>query len=199
MPDAASEAYKEDTVHVSPAAMAKELTDADLRRLCPGCPIIEYSKLKETPLEGVVGPGGGGLILFVEQSSGNTITGHWLAAVHTGGDTIEFFDPYGARRGGDPWFLDHTFVPSASLRALSESTPVVSAWAQQNGVKPVFNPTRFQVMKEGINTCGRHCAVRLQNSHFDNTTYTRYIRHYCDANNCNPDELVTAWTSRYTR
>ena len=174
--------------------LSKSLTDSELSSLCPGSPTTLYTELRDHSLPECLGPTGCGFVLFVERNDPDNTVGHWLAMVRRG-NAVEMFDPYGARGGSDPWFLDHTFVPPASLRELQESTPVMDAWIRQHGCMPVSNPYRFQVMKRGINTCGRHCAVRIMNSQFDIHDYNAYIRHYCAMHQCTPDELVTMWTS----
>jgi hypothetical protein len=179
---------------MSAQKLAKSLTDSELAKLCPGSPTTLYTELEGRPLGECLGPTGCGFVLFVEEDEPDNTVGHWLAMLRRG-TTVEMFDPYGARGSGDPWFLDHTFVPPSSLRALHESTPVMDEWIRTNGHTPVSNPYRFQKMKKGINTCGRHCAVRIMNSQFNIHDYNAYIQHYCRMHSCTPDELVTMWTS----
>ena len=175
-------------------SVSYSLTDTDLQRLCPDAPITLYPDLPTTDISRVLGPTGCGFVLFVETQTPESTNGHWLALLRKG-NAIEMFDPYGAQSSGDPWFLDHTFVPSSSLRALHESIPTMSVWIKQHGCVPTSNPYRLQVMKRGINTCGRHAAARVMNGHFDVHGYYRYVMHYCHMYNCDPDELVTLWTS----
>lgn len=178
---------------VSNHDMARELTGQDLKRLCPYCPITTYADLPSVPLQRVIGPTGCGFLFFIEKDSPEAMVGHWLALLKQG-NSLEVFDPYGAKNGGDPWFLDHTFISKPSLVALKESAPIIHEWAAQNGLNASFNPYRYQVMHNGINTCGRHAAARVMNSHFDERGYHEYVMHYCQVYNCSPDVLVTAWT-----
>jgi hypothetical protein len=179
---------------MSGGGISKSLSDSELMRLCPGSPVNLYTDIKSKHLDDCLGPTGCGFVLFVERNDPDNTVGHWLAMLRQG-TQVEMFDPYGSRGGRDPWFLDHTFVPSSSLRELHESQPVMDGWIRSHGCTPVSNPYRFQVMKQGINTCGRHCAVRIMNSQFNIHDYNAYIRHYCNVHHCTPDELVTMLTS----
>lgn len=174
-------------------AISKALSDTELKKLCPGCPITEYSDVDEKDLAECLGSSGRGFVLFVEEDSPDETTGHWLALSRRGG-TVEMFDPYGAHGRGDPWFLDHTFIPPASLRALHEGMPTLQQWIHEHGFVPTANPYRFQVMKPGINTCGRHSAYRLMNSDLDIHGYKELVTAECAKQACTPDVLVTRIT-----
>jgi len=174
-------------------AISKELTDTQMQTLCPGCPITEYGRLAETPATAALGPQGTGFLFFTEKNTPEVSIGHWLGMIRTG-NSIEVFDPYGAKPGGDPWYLDHTFVSPQSLIALKESAPIVRQWAMRNNLTPTFNPYKYQQMKNGINTCGRHCCVRVKNADMSESEYHAYIQQLCRTYRCSPDQLVTAMT-----
>jgi len=171
----------------------KELTDVEVRRLCPGIPITEYSNLPMTDASSALGDNGCGFLFFVEQNTPSVSTGHWLGMLRKDSN-IEFFDPYGAKRGGDPWFLDHTFVTPETLNKLKESSPIVKQWALKNNLRPSYNPYHYQQMKNGINTCGRHCCARIMNAQMSEDEYHNYIMSLCNKYNASPDVIVTMIT-----
>jgi hypothetical protein len=184
------------TVDINPQELAHALSGEDMQRLCPGSQITLYNELINKRASDCIGPSGAGFVLFVERDGADVTSGHWLALIQRNHE-LEIFDPYGSSHaGGDPWYLDHTFIPRASLIALKEASPVVDAWSRREGLSPIYNPYRYQAMRNGINTCGRHCAARVMNSHFNTHDYRRYIQHYCALYKCTPDMLVTAWTKR---
>jgi len=41
----------------------------------------------------------------------------------------------------------------------------------------IFNRTKYEVLRKGVNTCGSHCAYRIYKSQKDNLTLGEYQRH----------------------
>jgi hypothetical protein len=58
------------------------------------------------------------------------------------------------------------------------------------GFEPLFNRTAYQQDKKDINTCGRHCVVRIWNAHLNNAEYTAALYSKGD----NADTVVTQLT-----
>lgn len=166
--------------------MARELEDSDIRKLLPGIRITMYKDLEGRALNTLVDNEGRGIIFFAESAGKTTISGHWLAII-VNGQGVEVFDPYGGTQ--DPWGLDHTWVADRSLVALHEDKPLLDALIRRSGMQPIFNDTRLQQMKRGIETCGRHCVVRLWNMHMTSPRYASWLKAQGD-----PDVVVSRMT-----
>ena len=84
--------------------------------------------------------------------------GHYCCVLKYG-KRITFFDPYGIFPDKE---LGHI---SEDFRILNnEKYPYLSELlldAYNNSYTIEFNQHQYQEMKKGINTCGRHCAVRI--------------------------------------
>lgn len=173
---------------------AVPLSETDMNKLCPGVPVTIFYDLQTKTLDEVLGTNDCGIILFVESKEGANISGHWLAMIRRPSEgTVLLFDPYGG--GRSPWNLDRTFVSNGTLNALHESAPYMDEIVQGAGLKPVYNKFRFQRMREGVNTCGRHCAVRVMNWDKSDDEYKSFIEHF-SAMHMDPDEAVTFITQQ---
>lgn len=115
------------------------------------------------------------MILFVEKETPTAISGHWLAVAKQGASCL-VFDPYGGKK--EPWYLDHTFIPKRVLASLNETVPVLATIVSKAGLRPIFNPHRYQRMKDDIDTCGRHSVVRLWHGDMSNDEYHHWITSY---------------------
>lgn len=165
---------------------ARELGDADLHKLLPGVPITEYADLANKMPADILDSKGRGIIFFTEKETPTSKTGHWLGVLRRG-NTVEMFDPYGGK--GDPWNLDHTWISARTGKALREDRPLLAALLSRTGMDIVHNPYRLQKMTRGMNTCGRHVAVRLLNHDKPIHEYATYL-----TQQGNPDDVVARLT-----
>lgn len=167
--------------------VATELTDADMEILLPHTPITKYGDLQGKSLGHILDHEGRGIIFFAETETGSSLSGHWLAVARQP-DGVLLFDPYGGTE--DPWFLDHTWVSARTNKSLDQTGPFLQQLVQASGLRPLYNKHRLQRMKEGINTCGRHCVVRLWHSTLDSDAYAELLH----AEHGNPDMTVAKLT-----
>lgn len=170
------------------------LTDSDLNSLCPGVPITLFNALNDAgvTLDSILGAGDCGFVLFVQKEKPSLVSGHWLAAIRRASEgTVLLFDPYGGR--SSPWNLNRTFISNRQLDALDQSEPHLDNLVKAAGLKPVYSTVRYQRMKEGVNTCGRHCVVRVLNREKSEEEYKEYISKF-DEFGLNPDQAVTLIT-----
>lgn len=138
--------------------------DADeLHLLVRGVPINPYASLATEPLSTLVDSQGRGLLLFEVVPR----DGHWLAMlVHGDTKELEVFDPYGGK-GVDPWYACFQKadavdgVTPASLDQLGQGSPLVAQAAKAAGLVPTFNSFAYQSVSGSVQTCGRHCIVRM--------------------------------------
>jgi hypothetical protein len=159
------------------------LSDGDIRKLLgQDISIITYPELKHLQsADDMFDDKGRCILLFLTE---NDHSGHWLALIKRG-QTIEFFDPYGEAPEDQK---DN--VPEANLERLDESQPYLTDLIKASGYKTVYNHFGYQKDKAGINTCGRHCAVRLLNKDLPLPKYKTMIQN----SGLSPDDYVTKAT-----
>lgn len=170
--------------------MAQPLSDDDVKVLAPGVPCTLYKDLEGKTLREVTDGAGRGLVLLVEDETANAIVGHWVALCRQPNGLL-VFDPYGGRE--DPWYEMSTFVSNRERQALDQTRPLLRDLARRSGnLRMLFNTTEYQKEAPGINTCGRHCIVRLWQQRMNNAQYKEWM----GAQGTSPDVAVTIFTQR---
>lgn len=159
-----------------------------MRRLLPGTPITEYGDLEGKALEEVTDAAGHGIVLWVSEETAAEISGHWLAIV-TVPDGVLLFDPYGSVRA-DPWHRNAEDMTPYELEEQDQSRPVLEKLVRASGKRVLFNKQAYQADRRDINTCGRHCVVRIWHADLTNEEYS----HTLHAQGGNADTVVTALT-----
>jgi len=128
------------------------------------CPIVLYDNLdiNDDILE-VIGKNNRCFLLFPTVHGSNS--GHWLSILYNDKtNTLEHFDPYGLDVNQEMQYSSSRHVQANILGKLY-------AKAQQKGIKIIFNTVRYQKLTNGVNTCGRHCAIRLRFHYLTPTQY----------------------------
>lgn len=118
----------------------------------------------------------------------NPYYGHWCAIIKYG-KTIEFFDPYS---GYPDDVLD--FIPNDFKNKSNQQFPYLTKLLYECPYKIEFNDHKYQKHKKSINTCGRHCAVRILHKNLNLKQYDKFIKSNCKKMNMDPDSLVTYLT-----
>lgn len=159
-----------------------DLTNDDIMKITDGnCNILSYSDLYHiNDIDEAFG-GKNNLVLLYEISDS---VGHWVVLLKRG-NNIEFFDSYGMQIDEELAYTGNYYKDGeAHLTRLLKSSKY----------SYFSNKTRFQERKTDVNTCGRHCALRIKFSHMDLLTYTKFIN-----NNGyeNPDFWVSSITLFY--
>ena len=84
--------------------------------------------------------------------------GHWCIIMRYA-NTVEWFDPYGSNP-------THTlnFISRAMNKKLDNTKSDITDLIKtvQSPDKFIYNKTAFQAEADGVNTCGKHCLLRLQ-------------------------------------
>jgi len=138
-----------------------ELTGEDicqiLEKMCdPNSPnIITYSDLFDyDSIDDVLGEKGYVMLLYQIQ---NRSSGHWTCLFKQK-DHLVFFDPYGLAPDEE-----QKFIPAFhSLDNKGESVPHLTLLLQNSKYKVLHNTHKYQSDRRDVNTCGRHCCVRLK-------------------------------------
>jgi len=162
---------------------SQDLTGQEVEITTNGhCPVHLYHDLKNfSHIRGVIGQHNACIVLFPVKSSTN---GHWISILyHPDTNTIEHFDPYG-------------FSPDVELKYSSDPETQQNLLmrfynqAKQEGYKVIFNPYRFQKLKDGINTCGKHSSIRARFRYLNIEQYKKLMMNQ----NNDPDFLVSILT-----
>jgi hypothetical protein len=160
------------------------LGDDDLRRILGNnITIVSYPDLKHlNDIDEVFDDMGRCILLFLTQDESS---GHWLC-MHKEGDDIHYFDPYGNTlldlRGGDKEWLS-----MGKLKQLQQENPLLLKLLIKSNKKVYYSTYSYQKDKTNVNTCGRHCCVRLLYKNLDLKQYYDMIKN----SGLTPDEFVT--------
>jgi hypothetical protein len=157
--------------------MEQFLSNLDIKRVIPDVNIIIYSQLKNVKkIEDIIPHTNSKLCILYEtepEYKGTSI-GHWVCLFNTNdisstGENIpyvEFFDPYGV-------FPDDELVKTIykGPRILDK---LLLDFMIRGGLVQ-YNDYQFQDYGDEINTCGKHCVMRLKNSSVDIETYKKIL------------------------
>lgn len=165
--------------------MNKELSDSDIYNLLHNkTKVLLYNEIKKYPtVEKLLGRYGNCVILYPASS---THQGHWTCLFYgvddNGKRNVEFFDSYGLSIDLEKEFSHVKQPPYLSMLLLkaADKYPIE------------FNDHKFQQKGNHINTCGRHCVVRLMNRHMP---LKQYIKKFRSTPSMSSDRLVTKITT----
>lgn len=147
------------------------------------CPIVLYDNLdiNDDILE-VIGKTNRCFLLFPTVHGSND--GHWLALIYNDKtNVLEHYDPYGLD-------VNQEMTYSTSRHVQANILGKLYAKAQQKGIKIIFNTVKYQKLTNGVNTCGRHCAIRLRFHYLTPTQYENLMMQQSTS----PDWLVSILT-----
>ena len=147
------------------------------------CPVHLYKDLRKfNHIREVIGEHNACLVLFPVKSSAD---GHWIAILyHPETNTVEHFDPYGfswdqeLQYSEDPKWTQYNLLGKFYEEA------------QQKGYNVIYNRYRFQQLKTGINTCGKHSSIRARFRYLNIDQYKKLMM----GQSQDPDYLVTILT-----
>lgn len=114
--------------------------------------IIKYSDLSKFDNIDSVFNGNSFVIILIESKPSS---GHWCCLLRYK-NTVEIFDPYAGT-------IDNElkYISKAMREKLGEDEPVLTKLLKNSKHKVVVNKYDFQSENDGINTCGRHCILRI--------------------------------------
>lgn len=146
--------------------------------------IINYSTIEE-----LLSPYGCVVILYMQDKTNNSYFGHWCCLFQIEGtNKLEFFDPMGIFCDDE---LDMKMNEQFRIQnGLQYPLLTYLLFNNRHKYKLTYNQYKFQKRNENINTCGRHCCVRLLNKDKTLKEYKKYI----DSFNIMPDITVTLLT-----
>jgi len=161
----------------------QDLTGQDVEITTNGkCPVHLYKDLvKFNHIRDLIGENNACIVLFPVKSSMN---GHWIAILYfEDTNTVHHFDPYGFSWNQELKYSHDPITRQNLLGQLYEK-------AQQEGYTVTYNPYRYQQLKDGVNTCGKHSSIRCRFRYLDEKQYKKLML----GQSQDPDYLVTILT-----
>lgn len=116
--------------------------------------------------------------------------GHWTCLIRHSSTELEFFDPYGLK-------IDEELSQADYNRRLHDGkiVPHLTHLIEQSGYTVKSNTVRLQKTFKDVNTCGRHCALRVL---LRDLPIKEYNKMFTSADHYNPDLWATAMTIAYS-
>ena len=128
--------------------------DDDIRFYYPNAKIIKYSDLQGYGNIHDLLPKSKDFAFMLLENSPNK--GHWLGLLKYG-DIVESFDSYGGKP--DSWLK---WNDSKTNENLGQGEKDLTRLLKTHHGKVVYNPIKYQEEGSDINTCGRHCTLRIK-------------------------------------
>jgi hypothetical protein len=140
------------------------LSNDDVEQIVGPIRFIKYGDLDDETYESIFRKRDQVVILFLTKSDSY---GHWLALLKHPGDVVEVFDSYGLSVDGN-----RRWLTLAKNEQWDQRDPQILDLLKGH-CKIVYNDRELQ--GDGVNTCGRHVAVRIMNSDMDLKRYYKLI------------------------
>ena len=173
----------ENTVEATKRVLAYPLSDGDINRILkPDTKIFTYPDLENmNSIDDAFDSEGRCMMLYPTTSEYN---GHWVCMIKRPNE-IEFFDPYGKVPD-----TELEWVSAEKRRAMNIEKPTLTRLFKESGYRITYNSHDFQKDNSDINTCGRHCIVRLLYKHLPLSAYIKMIK----SSGLSADEFVAGMT-----
>jgi hypothetical protein len=143
--------------------LAQMITDADFTKYFTDAPekTLKYSQLSDIKDINELLPDERDYRIILTESKRNE--GHWCCImkytdIKTGKKYIEWFDSYSGKPDSEL-----AFIPDAIKKMLGQDKNYLSRILKtvKEPYTILYNSKRYQTLKDGINTCGRWCILRL--------------------------------------
>ena len=133
-----------------------ELSEDDIRKIVDNkVNVISYEMLfNYGSIEDALGPHKALIVLYEVESH---TEGHW-SLLYLQNNVLHFFDPLGISMDKQIAFIPNFY----KLDNKGEQIPHLTYLVEKSGYKVISNKTKYQKVDKHINTCGRHCCVRLK-------------------------------------
>jgi hypothetical protein len=152
--------------------------------------ILKYSELSKYNTMYELLPNARDYKIVLIESQFNS--GHWCCIMRYN-NIFEWFDSYGVRPDGEL-----NFVSAGMRKMLGEDKLYLTKLIKSIHApdKFIYNKKKLQVLKDGVNTCGRWCIARLMCFKLGYTLddFILFIDKYCINNNLPSDIAVITLT-----
>lgn len=169
------------------------LSDSEVLELVDGkANLITYKELRGyRNIDEVLGKNEACIILFESKPN----YGHWCCLIKRG-NVVEFFNPYGDVKKIGEGYPDEClrYINKIFRKESGQDEPILTKLLLECDYELEYNQYPFQKMKNGINTCGRHCATRIMMKDMELDEYALFIYTLAKTLGVSMDEIVTAIT-----
>lgn len=164
--------------------MKKSLSDVEIINFLDNkTKILTYPELtKYETLDELLYPYDNVIILYLTGKN----YGHWTCLFKLNNNNVEFFDPYAMKPDEEL-----KLIPLHFRKINNQLFPHLSHLLYNSKYTIHYNDYPLQEYVNDVNTCGRHCIVRLL---FKNMSIDNYIK-IMISQKINPDKIVTYLTS----
>ena len=176
------------------------ISDDDFNRYFSDAPskLIKYSELANINNIDELLPEEQDYRIILTESQRNS--GHWCCIMKytdpkTGKKYIEWFDSYSGKPDSEL-----SFIPAAMNKMLGQDKHYLSKILKtvKEPYNILYNATRYQKLKDGINTCGSWCILRLMLHHigYSLADFKKFIKESSKMQGNKPyDILVCDWVN----
>jgi hypothetical protein len=168
---------------------AYALSESDMRKVIPTLKILSYTDLLDSDsIDDVLDDKGRLMLLYLTE---NESTGHWVCLLKLrDSNIIEYFDPYSNYKpdGEKKW------LSAEKLREFGQDTDHLTKMLKNSPYTVKSNAVPFQQDKNNMNTCGRHCLVRLYLKHLSLPEYATLVEDACEEGGITPDDFVSGFS-----
>ena len=180
--------------------LAKMISDSDFDRYFSDAhqKLLKYSELANIHNIDELLPEEEDYRIILTESQRNS--GHWCVILRytdkkTGKKYIEWFDPYSGKPDSEL-----AFIPATINKMLGQDKHHLSRILKtvEEPYHILYNATRYQTLKEGINTCGRWSILRLMLHHigYSLADFKKFIKDSSKMQNNKPyDILACDWVN----
>ena len=186
--DKLNELKKEEAYKKMKTKLATMISDADFNKFFVDAPqkLLKYSELENIKDINELLPDERDYRIILTESEKNS--GHWCAITKQKG-VYTWFDSYGEKPDGELKYISAIMnkILGQDKKNLSR---ILKTIKQPNQI--FYNETKYQKLKDGINTCGRWCICFLLLSHigYDLKEFKNFIDLNCKKYNMPPDILI---------
>ncbi len=150
------------------------------------CNILTYSEIhKLKSIDELLDPYDACIILFEAEPS----YGHWCALIKINNKDVEFFNPYGGYPDDSLKIIDKKFRKQSK-----QDKPYLSLLLLKSPYDLSYNEYKFQKSGSSIQTCGRHCVLRVIFKNLDLKQYREFMNELSNILHMDYDNIVTLLT-----
>jgi hypothetical protein len=164
--------------------------DDSIHEYFPGAKIIKYSELNNIKsIDELLPKNKSYFFMLIEDSPSK---GHWVA-VNRINDELEFFDSY----GGQP-DSQLKWIGMEERVGLGQASKRLTELFKDSGMEVNYNPVKYQEKGDDIQTCGRHCCLRIKMmlEGKDLDAYNNYMEALKHSSGMNYDEIASFFINR---
>ena len=157
--------------------------------------IIVYSELgDEYDIEGLLTDDNPYKIVLIEYKKN---VGHWILImkyVLKGKKTLEYFNPFGLLPSKADFVDDDALNDQLDQEHLFLNKLFYKEESEDDFDDLIYNKVKFQSREDDVNTCGRHCLMRLicmKDFNMDLADYIKFMKKFAKKLDASYDEIVT--------